>query len=76
MSDEAIIGVPNTAKIVDDILCAANTIKDLARKLRIILKNVRRIGLTLAKRKFLISNEVSFAERQSDSSHALKTLRE
>jgi len=60
-SDEAICGVPDCSKIVDDILAAAKTIDDLFHRLRAILQNCRRLGLTISKKKFCISRSLPFA---------------
>ena len=60
-SDQAICGLPNCRKIVDDILVTASNLKELFDSIEKILKNCREIGLTISKRKFKIHNEVSFA---------------
>ena len=60
-SDEAIHGLPNSAKIVDDIITAATTLSELKNTLWTIFENARRIGLTISKKKFKIAAEMTFA---------------
>jgi len=60
-SDQAICGMPNCRKIVDDILVTAKTIPELFASIRRILENCRNIGMTISKRKFKVHCEVSFA---------------
>ena len=56
-SDEAIQGLPNTAKIVDDIITAASSIEELKTTLREIFVNARQIS----ERKFQIADSMTFA---------------
>ena len=60
-SDHVIQGKPDCSKIVDDILVTAQTVSELFTSIKGVLQRCRDIGLTISKRKFKVSNEVSFA---------------
>ena len=60
-SDKAITDVPNSDKIVDDILVTGRTTNELFKSIRQVLTQARSIGLTLSRRKFQIGFEIAFA---------------
>ena len=60
-SDHVIAGVPNSSKIVDDVLLTASSLEQLTTRIRTVLDRAREICLTISRRKFHIGREVNFA---------------
>ena len=60
-SDAVTEGVPDSKKMVDDILIGAEDLESAVEKARIILIKCREMNITISMRKFEISNEVIFA---------------
>ena len=60
-SDRAIEGIPGVRKLVDDFLVEGETLAELRLRIRRVLDNCRRFGITISKRKLEIAKEVKFA---------------
>lgn len=60
-SDEVIRGVPNTQKIVDDILLCGTTEMDLYCLIRQVLERCRNLRITVSEKKFVVDTQVKFA---------------
>ena len=60
-SDRIIIGLEWARKIVDDTLIWARTMKELMRRIRIILERCREFNITISKEKLEIGQEIHFA---------------
>ena len=60
-SDEAIKGIDNCRKIVDDIIVYGPTEQELLKTLRQILERCRSLHITISNRKFKVDSTVKFA---------------
>ena len=60
-SNRAIQGLPFTKKIMDDILVWGSSFPKLYDKIRVIASRCSDLNIALSKKKFVISNEISFA---------------
>lgn len=59
--DKALEGVLNIRKIVDDILCFADSLEQLKEVITSVLNRCRQHGITLSESKFIIGREVKYA---------------
>ena len=60
-SDKAIEGISGVRKLVDDFLVEGETLDELRLRVRLVLANCRRFGITISKRKLEIASQVKFA---------------
>ena len=60
-SDEALAGLPNVIKLVDDILIQASTMEELIASLKAVFQRCRERQITLARKKVMVGEEVNFA---------------
>ena len=60
-SDKAIEGITGVRKLVDDFLVEGETVDELRQRVRRVLDNCRRFGITISERKLEIATQVKFA---------------